>query len=195
VCKDRQLNISPAYLTPGFAFGGSCLPKDLRATMHFARVHDVELPMHGAILASNRGHVEHAINKVAASGMRRIGMIGLSFKPGTDDLRESPLVMLAEHFIGKGMSLLVYDPEVHLSKLLGANRRFIEQHVPHIGSLIRSDIVPVIAQSDILIVGQNDSRVASMVVEHARADQIVIDLVRMPGRERLRARYEGLCWT
>lgn len=194
VCKDRQLNISPAYLTPGFAFGGSCLPKDLRATMHFARQHDVELPMHGAMLASNRHHAEHAIGKVMASGKRRIGMIGLSFKTGTDDLRESPLVMLAEHFIGKGMAVLIYDSEVHLSNLLGANRRFIEQHVPHIGMLIRSDIAEVVAASDVLVVGQNDARVASRLVELARSDQTVVDLVRLPGREQLRAHYEGLCW-
>jgi GDP-mannose 6-dehydrogenase len=113
VCKDRQLNISPAYLKPGFAFGGSCLPKDLRATMHLAKMRDVDLPMHGGILPSNRSHIDHAIAKIAATGKRRVGMIGLSFKVGTDDLRESPLVLLAEHFIGKGLSLLVYDPEVH----------------------------------------------------------------------------------
>jgi GDP-mannose 6-dehydrogenase len=194
VCKDRQLNISPAYLTPGFAFGGSCLPKDLRATMHFARLHDVELPMHNAILSSNRLHAEHAIRKVMECGKRRIGMIGLSFKTGTDDLRESPLVMLAEHFIGKGMSLSIYDPDVHLSQLLGANRRFIEQHVPHIGSLVRADVAAVIEESDVLILGQNDSRIAATLVAQVRPDQIVIDLVRMPGLERLRARYEGLCW-
>ena len=143
VCRDTQLNISRAYLRPGFAFGGSCLPKDLRATAYLAKTHDVELPMLRGILDSNRAHIEHAIAKVMASGKRRIGMIGLSFKTGTDDLRESPLVTLAEHFIGKGLSLLVYDPEVHLSRLLGANRRFIEQHVPHIGSLMRGDIESV----------------------------------------------------
>ena len=144
VCKDRQLNISPAYLKPGFAFGGSCLPKDLRATLHLAKMRDVELPMLGGIMASNRDHIDHAIDKVLASGKRRIGMIGLSFKTGTDDLRESPLVLMAEHFIGKGLSLLIYDPEVHLSRLLGANRRFIEQHLPHIGSMIRGEIEEVI---------------------------------------------------
>jgi GDP-mannose 6-dehydrogenase len=117
VCKDRQLNISPAYLKPGFAFGGSCLPKDLRATLHLAKSRDVELPMHASVLGSNRLHIEHAITKVLATGKRRVGMIGLSFKSGTDDLRESPLVLMAEHFIGKGLSLLVYD-EVHLSQLL-----------------------------------------------------------------------------
>ncbi|MGH8850151.1 MAG: nucleotide sugar dehydrogenase, partial [Casimicrobiaceae bacterium] len=106
VCKDRQLNISPAYLKPGFAYGGSCLPKDLRATMHLAKTHDIELPMQGSIASSNRAHIDQAIAKVAATGKRRIGMIGLSFKTGTDDLRESPLVLLAEHFIGKGCSIL-----------------------------------------------------------------------------------------
>ena len=153
VCKDRQLNISPAYLRPGFAFGGSCLPKDLRATLHLAKLRDVEVPMLGGILASNRHHIDHAIGKVLASGKRRIGMIGLSFKTGTDDLRESPLVLMAEHFIGKGLSLLIYDPEVHLSRLLGANRRFIEQHLPHIGEMIRGEIEAVIESSDILVVG------------------------------------------
>jgi GDP-mannose 6-dehydrogenase len=194
VCRDRQLNISPAYLKPGFAFGGSCLPKDLRATLYLAKMRDVELPMHAAILASNRNHVDHAIEKVMATGKRRIGMIGLSFKTGTDDLRESPLVLLAEHFIGKGMELAVYDPEVQLSNLLGANRRFIEQHVPHIGSLIRDDIAAVIGQSDVLVVGLDGSRIAAALVEHVREDQFVLDLMNLPVRERLRGHYCGLCW-
>jgi GDP-mannose 6-dehydrogenase len=150
--------------------------------------------MHGSILASNRHHAEHAIAKVMALGRRRIGMIGLSFKSGTDDLRESPLVMLAEHFLGKGMSLLIYDSEVHLSNLLGANRRFIEQHLPHVGSLIRSEIDAVIDESDVLVVGQSEPRAIARLIERARVDQTVIDLVRLPGRERLRARYQGLCW-
>jgi GDP-mannose 6-dehydrogenase len=194
VCKDRQLNISPAYLKPGFAFGGSCLPKDLRATMHLARTRDVDLPMHASLLASNRSHIDVAIAKVMATGQRRIGMIGLSFKAGTDDLRESPLVLIAEHFIGKGLSLLVYDPEVHLSNLLGANRRFIERHMPHLGSLIRRDLAEVVAASDVLLVGLNDAQTAAALREHVRDTQIVIDLVGMPGRDENIARYEGLCW-
>jgi GDP-mannose 6-dehydrogenase len=194
VCKDRQLNISPAYLKPGFAFGGSCLPKDLRATMHLAKLRDVDLPMHAAIETSNRTHIDHAIAKVMASGKRRIGMIGLSFKTGTDDLRESPLVLMAEHFLGKGLSLLVYDPEVHLSNLLGANRRFIEQHVPHIGSLLREDIGQVIERSELLIVGLNDSQTLDLLRQHLREDHVVIDLVGMPGRERPGGQYVGLCW-
>lgn len=194
VCKDRQLNLSPAYLRPGFAFGGSCLPKDLRATMYLAKTRDVELPMHGAILASNRTHVDRAITKVMATGRRRIGLIGLSFKSGTDDLRESPLVALAEHLIGKGLSLRVYDPEVELSSLLGANRRFIEQHVPHIGSLIRSDIGAVIAASNVLVVGLGDARTAAALAANVRQDQVVIDLVGLPNRNELAGRYQGLCW-
>jgi GDP-mannose 6-dehydrogenase len=194
VCKDRQLNISPAYLRPGFAFGGSCLPKDLRATLYLAKSRDVELPMHAAIASSNRSHIEHAISKIMNLGKRKIGMIGLSFKTGTDDLRESPLVILAEHLLGKGLRLLVYDPEVHLSNLLGANRRFIEQHVPHIGSLMRPDIGDVIADSELLIVALNDSQTLDLLRQHLREDQVVIDLVGIRDRKHLRADYIGLCW-
>src|SRR6185369_11460245 len=124
--------------------------------LHMSKMRDVELPMHAGIMQSNRVHLDHAIAKVLASGKRRVGMIGLSFKTGTDDLRESPLVLLAEHFIGKGLALQVYDPEVHLSRLLGANRRFIEQHVPHLGTLLESDLEHVIAESEVLVVGLND---------------------------------------
>src|SRR5262249_27609664 len=127
-------------------------------------------------------------------GKRRIGLIGLSFKPGTDDLRESPLVRLAEHCIGKGLALLVYDPEVHLSRLLGANSRFIEATIPHIGSLIRSDLQEVIAHSEILVVGLGDERTSQTLAAQAREDQIVFDLVRLSNRDRLRAQYQGLCW-
>ncbi len=194
VCRDTQLNISPAYLKPGFAFGGSCLPKDLRATTYLAKMRDVELPMLAAILPSNRLHLDHAIAKVMSSGRRRVGMIGLSFKAGTDDLRESPLVLLAEHFIGKGLGLLVYDPDVHLSSLLGANRRFIEQHVPHIGCLLRRDIEKVIVDSDILVVGLNDPETITGLARHARPDQIVLDLVNIRERANLRAQYVGLSW-
>ncbi|MDS4042262.1 MAG: nucleotide sugar dehydrogenase [Candidatus Competibacter sp.] len=194
MCKDRQLNISPAYLKPGFAFGGSCLPKDLRATLHMARMRDVELPMLGGILPSNRAHIEQAIAKVAASGKRRIGMIGLSFKTGTDDLRESPLVALAEHFIGKGLSLRVYDPEVHLSRLLGANRRFIESRLPHIGELMRGDLDAVVAESELLVVGLSDAGLFEALREQVRVDHRVLDLVNIPGREQWPCPVEGLCW-
>ena len=194
LARDRQLNISPAYLKPGFAYGGSCLPKDLRATVHLAKMCDVELPMHSAIAASNRVHVDHAIAKVMESGKRRIGMVGLSFKTGTDDLRESPLVQVTEHFIGKGLDVLVYDPEVHLSKLLGANRRFIEQHVPHIGSLLRQELADVVSASDALVLGLTDRATVDLLRPLLRDDHVIVDLVGVPGREGLRGRYLGLCW-
>jgi len=194
VCRDTQLNISRAYLKPGFAFGGSCLPKDLRATMYLAKTRDVELPMLGGILQSNRIQIDYAIAKVLASGKRRVGMIGLAFKTGTDDLRESPLVLLAEHLIGKGLSLLVYDPEVHLSNLLGANRRFIETHVPHIGALMRREIEEVVRESEILVVGLNDPATLAALKRHVRDGQLVLDLVKIPDRTGLRGEHIGLCW-
>lgn len=194
VCQDTQLNISKAYLKPGFAFGGSCLPKDLRATSYLAKIHDVELPMLSAILQSNRAHLDLAINKVLATGKRKIGMIGLSFKTGTDDLRESPLVSLAEQLIGKGMQLSVYDPEVHLAKLLGANRRYIETHLPHIGELLQADINEVIDGAEVLIVGLNSAAVADTLAARVRKDQLVIDLVNLANPTAFGAKIEGLCW-
>jgi GDP-mannose 6-dehydrogenase len=194
VCQDTQLNISKAYLKPGFAFGGSCLPKDLRATSHLAKQHDVELPMLGAILASNQAHLALAFDKVMASGKRKVGFLGLSFKPGTDDLRESPLVTLAEQLIGKGMQLAIYDPEVHLAQLLGANRRFIEQHLPHIGQLVRADVAAVIAESDVLVVGLSTPEVTQALALGAGPDKLVLDLTQLPNRAEIKARVEGLCW-
>jgi GDP-mannose 6-dehydrogenase len=193
VCQDTQLNISRAYLRPGFAFGGSCLPKDLRATTHLARSHDVELPMHAAILPSNQAHLALALRKILATGKRKIGFIGLSFKTGTDDLRESPLVTLAEQLIGKGMQLAIYDPEVHLAQLLGANRRYIEQHLPHIGQLVRADIDSVIAESQVLVVGLSTPDVARALARAVRPEQTVIDLVKLPAGT-LAATVQGLCW-
>ena len=194
VCQDTQLNISKAYLKPGFAFGGSCLPKDLRATSHLAKTHDVELPMLSNILASNQAHLALALDKVLATGKRKIGFIGLSFKTGTDDLRESPLVTLAEQLIGKGMQLSVYDPEVHLAQLLGANRRYIEKHLPHIGELVRGDIEAVIAESEVLVVGLGTAEVAEALERLVTPAQTLIDLANLPNRSRLLAKVEGLCW-
>lgn len=194
VCQDTQLNISRAYLKPGFAFGGSCLPKDLRATSYLAKVHDVELPMLSAILPSNQLHLSLALNKILESGKHKVGFIGLSFKTGTDDLRESPLVTLAEQLIGKGLQLTIYDPEVRLAQLLGANRRYIEKHLPHIGQLVRSDIETVIAESELLVIGLSGADVAKALAHHVRADQVVFDLVNLPNRSAVAGRVEGLCW-
>ena len=194
VCKDTQLNISPAYLKPGFAFGGSCLPKDLRATLYLAKTNDVELPMHGSIAASNRIHVDLAIAKVLATGKRRVGMLGLAFKSGTDDLRESPLVLLAEQLVGKGIELRIYDPEVHFSQLLGANRRFIERHLPHIGSLLTSKLQEVIADCEVLVIGMKDPCTLDLLDEHLRVEQTVIDLVHIPPGRKCNRQIVGLCW-
>ena len=194
VCQDTQLNISRAYLKPGFAFGGSCLPKDLRATAYLAKIHDLEIPMLSSILPSNRHHLDMAIDKVLATGKRKIGFIGLSFKTGTDDLRESPLVTLAEQLIGKGMSLSIYDPEVHLAQLLGANRSFIERHLPHIGKMLRPEIQDVIDESEVLVVGLTGQLIFDVLAAKCRADQTVIDLVNLPNVSDIPAKVEGLCW-
>jgi GDP-mannose 6-dehydrogenase len=193
VCMDRQLNISPAYLRPGFAFGGSCLPKDLKALLYLAKTNDVELPMLANVVPSNRTHVDHAIAQVLESGKRRIGIIGLSFKAGTDDLRESPLVAMVEHFIGKGLEVCIYDPAVNIARLVGANRRFIEESIPHIASLMTTDVESLVTKSEMLVVAMKSPEVLAAVAR-ARADQHVLDLAQLPERRAGEAEYRGVCW-
>ncbi len=195
ICKDTQLNISPAYLKPGFSFGGSCLPKDLRGLLYAARRNDIELPMLANIMLSNNTHLNHVIDMVLAENMREIGMLGLSFKGGTDDLRESPLVTMAEMFIGKGMNLKIYDSKVNISKLLGANRAYIESSIPHISSLMTDSCEDVIQNSKILIFGQNDSIFLEELYTTGRADQHVFDLVGTVDKNRFKGSYTGACWS
>ncbi len=194
ICKDTHLNISPAYLKPGFSFGGSCLPKDLRATVHMAKMRDVEIPMLAGVLQSNKIHTDHAINEVLATGKKKIGMIGLSFKSGTDDLRESPMVTITEQFIGKGLDLSIYDPEVNLSRLLGANKKYINESIPHIGELMVDDCEEMIKNSEVVIIGLNDKELIDIVQKTVRPDQIVFDLVNFPGHDKLECDYRGVCW-
>lgn len=194
VTKDRQLNISPAYLRPGFAFGGSCLPKDLRALLYMAKEEDADLPMLSGAIPSNLRQIDHAVDFILQRGLPRVGMIGLSFKSGTDDLRESPLVTLAERLIGKGVDLRIHDPNVQISRLIGANRRYIEEKLPHIGRLLTDDIDALINESELIVVGLNDARLVEKVLDDAGAAQTVLDLVGIPGRERLKAAYQGICW-
>jgi GDP-mannose 6-dehydrogenase len=194
VCQDKQLNISTAYLKPGFAFGGSCLPKDLRATVYMAKQHDIDLPMLGSLLPSNRVHIDHAINKILSAGTRKVGIIGLAFKSGTDDLRESPLVMLVERLLGKGMDLAIYDSEVMLSRLLGANKRYIEEHIPHIGELLRPSLKNVVAHGDVLILGNGDEQVHAELKSLLRPHHRLIDLAPIKSSADLPCHYEGLCW-
>lgn len=194
LCMDRSLNISSAYLRPGFAFGGSCLPKDLRALLYVAKENDVDLPMLGGLLPSNRAHIDHAI-ALASTGRRcSVGLLGLAFKSGTDDLRESPMVELAEYFIGKGLRLKVYDPSVNLSRLVGANRRFIEESIPHIASLMSEDLEAVIRESEVIVANLKTPEIVEALARHSRPEQIVVDLTGLPNRTALNARYRGVCW-
>ncbi len=194
ICKDTQLNISPVYLKPGFSFGGSCLPKDLRATIHMAKMRDVEVPMLAGVLQSNKIHTEHAINEVLETGKRKVGMIGLSFKSGTDDLRESPMVTITEQFIGKGVELAIYDPEVNLSRLLGANKHYINESIPHIGEVMVDDCEELIRNCEVLVVGLNDKALVDLIHRTVRPEQIILDLVNIPEHETLDCDYRGICW-
>ena len=194
VCRDTVLNISPAYLRPGFAFGGSCLPKDVRALVYAAKEHDIELPLLGNLLLSNQQHVERAVRMVLDTGKRDIALLGLSFKAGTDDLRESPLVTLAERLIGKGCRLRIYDPEVVLAKLTGANRAFIEKEIPHIGELLTDDFDLALAAADVAVIGNGKRCDLDKLAEWSRT-RVVIDLQRLPRRLATEAgAYRGICW-
>jgi GDP-mannose 6-dehydrogenase len=194
VCADTKLNLSPRYLMPGFAFGGSCLPKDLRALLYGAREADLELPMMQSILLSNRHQIDRAIEMVVGLGRRRIGLLGISFKAGTDDLRESPLVTMAEALIGKGLDLRIYDDAVSLARLVGANKEYIEREIPHIASLLVNDFPAMIDRAEVLIVG-NTSPIFRTLPLHCRKRQIVIDLARIEGlSDCADIDYRGITW-
>jgi GDP-mannose 6-dehydrogenase len=193
-CRDEKLNLSPYYLKPGFAFGGSCLPKDVRALQYRAKEVDVELPVISSILPSNRLQIQHAFDQVMETGRQRVGLLGFSFKAGTDDLRESPIVILAEALLGKGRALSIYDKNVSLARLVGANKEYIERQIPHLSSLLCDTIDEVIDQSEVIVVG-NQSPEFGQALSRTRPDQIVIDLVRLPiSGDLLQAEYRGICW-
>jgi GDP-mannose 6-dehydrogenase len=194
VCADHRLNISPAYLKPGFAFGGSCLPKDLRALTNIARQHDIELPMLSSLLVSNRVHIDHAVDKILKLGRPKVGMLGLSFKTGTDDLRESPLVLVAKRLLGEGCELRIFDPDVQLSRLLGANRSYIDANIPHLASLLCADIESMIDPSEVILVGLQQSALNAALQARLTPEHYVLDLVNLPNRDLLRGQYEGICW-
>jgi GDP-mannose 6-dehydrogenase len=194
VCRDRQLNISTAYMRPGFAFGGSCLPKDTKALTRMARTVDVEVPMLSGLMPSNRVHVERAAEVVTQRGAKTIAMVGLSFKAGTDDLRESPLVTLAETFIGKGLQLRIHDPAVSLARLMGANKRYIEEAIPHIASLLRTSLGETTDGADLIVLGRADTDTLAWLQDSLQPGQLLLDLVGIPNRGRLRSEYIGACW-
>lgn len=194
-CMDTKLNLSPYYLKPGFAFGGSCLPKDLRAITYKAKMEDVETPVLSNILASNRKQIQLVVNKLLEYKRKRLGFLGLSFKGGTDDLRESPIVEVIETMLGKGSKIYIYDKYVSLSRLMGANKEYIEKEIPHISSLMCSSIEEILEKADVIIVGNKDSGF-KQAVERLRDNQVVIDLVRIVKEEKeiKRGTYYGLCW-
>jgi GDP-mannose 6-dehydrogenase len=194
VCRDRRLNISPAYLKPAFAFGGSCLPKDLRALTYVAKQRDVTLPMLGAIMGSNRVHIDHVLDQIMIFGARRVAMIGLSFKSGTDDLRESPLVAVAERLIGKGYDLRIYDAAVNLSRLIGANKRFIEESIPHIGRLMVSSVQDALEFGETVLIGAADKSVIAELTRGVTTRHRVIDVAGLPAGSLQCASYTGACW-
>jgi len=193
--SDTKLNISPAYLSPGFAFGGSCLPKDLRALSYRAKELDLKLPVLEAILPSNVEHIERAMNAILRTNKRKVGLLGLSFKAGTDDLRESPQVQLGKRLIGEGFQLKIWDPCVSLGHLVGSNRQFIDEVIPHLGSLLSTSLPDVVQQSEVVIIGTKSVDRAELAAL-LKPGQIVIDLVNLEKSQRLGGSdsYHGLCW-
>ena len=192
-CQDRKLNISPAYLKPGFAFGGSCLPKDLRALSYQAKMHDLQLPILSSVLPSNEMQVARGLQLIIDKGQRRVGILGFSFKAGTDDLRESPVIEIIERLAGKGFDLRIYDKNVQVASLVGANRDFILNRIPHISKLMVNTIDQVLDHAQTVVIGNNDPAFRS-VPERLRAGQKLVDFVRVTDRRSEDGVYDGICW-
>ncbi|MBL1431943.1 MAG: GDP-mannose dehydrogenase [Gammaproteobacteria bacterium] len=192
-CKDEKLNLSPYYLKPGFAFGGSCLPKDVRAMSYKAKTLDLELPVLNNILRSNEYHIKRALRLVESKGSKKVGVLGFSFKAGTDDLRESPIVSLIELLIGKGYDIKLYDKNVNLAKLTGANKDYIMNQIPHISRLMVDSVNSIVSHADIVIIG-NGSDEFDSVMSKVSGQQYVIDLVRLKEIDTAAENYEGICW-
>ena len=192
-CQDRKLNISTAYLSPGFAFGGSCLPKDLRALSYQAKMHDLQLPILTSILPSNEMQIARGVQLIAEKGHTRVGILGFSFKAGTDDLRESPLIEVIERLIGKGYDLRIYDKNVNIASLVGANRDFILNHIPHISKLMVSDISAVLNHAQTVVIGNKDPDF-KIVPDRLREGQFLVDFVRVIEGGSKNGNYDGICW-
>lgn len=192
-CQDTKLNLSPYYMKPGFAFGGSCLPKDVRALSYKARSLDLDLPIINAIMPSNERQIEKGLKMIMEKGSKKIGILGFSFKAGTDDLRESPLVEVIERLLGKGYDVRLYDQNVNIASLVGANRDYILNHIPHISKLMEDSIDKVLAHADTIVIGNGASEFRE-VPKRLREGQILVDLVRITGERSQAGRYDGICW-
>jgi len=192
--SDTKLNISPAYLSPGFAFGGSCLPKDLRALSHKAKEMDVSLPLLESILPSNVLHIDRAVEAVLRTGKKKIAFLGLSFKPGTDDLRESPQVQMIKRLLGEGCQVRVWDRDVSLGRLAGSNRQYIEEVIPHIGSLLSANLEEVVQSGEVVVIATKVDK--DQLAHWLGRNQSVVDLINLASASRPGASssYQGICW-
>ena len=193
-CRDTQLNISKAYLRPGFAFGGSCLPKEVKGFLTIARERGVDIPVLGSLLDSNDAHIGRAYDLIAAKGRKPVALFGLAFKPGTDDLRDSPLVVLAEKLLGKGFDLAIYDKFVKIARLLGKNKEYIDREIPHLDKLLHESPDAALARAEIVVVGHADAATRQRIIALAKGARVV----DLNGYADLRAagfaQYEGICW-
>jgi GDP-mannose 6-dehydrogenase len=192
-CQDRKLNISPAYLLPGFAFGGSCLPKDLRALSYYAKMHDLQLSILSSILPSNEMQIARGLQLIIEKGHTRVGVLGFSFKAGTDDLRESPVIEVIERLIGKGYDLRIYDKNVNIASLVGANRDFILNHIPHISRLMVPSVEAVLEHAQTVVIGNKDPDFED-VPKQLRDDQRLVEFVRIGNQRSGNGKYDGICW-
>ncbi len=194
ICQDSRLNISPVYMKPGFAFGGSCLPKDLRALLYRSKERDIDSPLLTSIMSSNQRQIERGIQMVEKTGRKSVGILGLSFKAGTDDVRESSIVPLIETLVGRGYKVTVYDETVDLPRLIGANRSYVTEALPHIASLMRGSVDEVISEADVIVMANGGKSFAD-VPSKIRPDQVLIDLVgSVAVNGNLQGAYDGICW-
>jgi len=192
-CKDTKLNLSPYYMKPGFAFGGSCLPKDVRALTYKARSLDVTTPILNSIMPSNLQQIEKGIAMISEKGNRKLGVLGFSFKAGTDDLRESPLVEVIERLLGKGYDIRLYDRNVKIASLIGANKDYILNKIPHISKLMVDSIDEVMSHAETIVIG-NGAEEFRDIPDRIRDDQVVVDFVRLGDYRSKTGKYDGICW-
>lgn len=192
-CKDTKLNLSPYYMKPGFAFGGSCLPKDVRALTYKGRSLDLNLPILNAILPSNEAQIDRGFRMITEKNNRKIGILGFSFKAGTDDLRESPLVEIIERLLGKGYDVKIFDKNVNIAKLVGANKDYILNHIPHISRIMVDELQEVLDHGETIVVG-NQAPEFESVPSKIRDGQVLVDLVRICDDKSEQGRYDGICW-